>query len=148
MARIGSAVSNASAGATYKMLPNLTGYVGYAEANRAPTAGEIACSDPARPCSVDNFLTSDPATLKQVVARTYEAGLRGRFTTGATETVRGIDWNLGLFRTDLDNDILNVPSAIISSGFFQNVGSTRRQGIESGIGYKGDQWKVSAPITA
>lgn len=135
---------NPAAGATYKILPNLTGYVGYAEANRAPTAGEIACSDPARPCTLDNFLTSDPATLKQVVAHTYEAGLRGRFRTGAGETAGRIEWNLGLFRTDLDDDILSVPSTIISSGFFQNVGSTRRQGIEAGIGYRDDKWNVSA----
>ena len=135
---------NPSAGATYKILPNLTGYLGYAEANRAPTAGEIACSDPARPCSLDNFLTSDPANLKQVAAQTYEAGLRGRLATRAGERAGKIDWNLNLFRTDLSNDILNVPSAIISSGFFQNVGSTRRQGIEAGIGYSDDKWRVSA----
>src|SRR5438093_8408634 len=117
MARIGSAVSNASAGATYKMLPNLTGYVGYAEANRAPTAGEIACSDPTRPCSLDNFLTSDPPGLQQVVARNYEAGLRGRFKLDPGR----IEWNLGLFRTDLDKDIFTVPSAIVSTGFFRNL---------------------------
>ncbi|HEV2188650.1 MAG TPA: TonB-dependent receptor, partial [Stellaceae bacterium] len=127
---------NPSAGATYKILPGLTGYFGYAEANRAPTAGEIGCSDPTRPCSLDNFLTADPPGLKQVVAHTYEAGLRGRFRTSTAETAGRIDWNLGLFRTDLDDDILSVPSTIISSGFFQNVGNTRRQGIEAGIGYR------------
>ena len=134
---------NPSAGATYKILPSLTGYFGYAESNRAPTAGEIACSDPTRPCSLDNFLTSDPPGLQQVVARTYETGLRGRFRTGAGGAGR-IDWNLGLFRTDLSNDILSVPSTIISTGFFRNVGSTRRQGIEAGIGYRDDEWNVSA----
>ncbi|HTO84268.1 MAG TPA: TonB-dependent receptor, partial [Methylomirabilota bacterium] len=123
---------NPAGGFTYKILPNLTGYVGYAEANRAPTAGEIACSDPARPCSLDNFLTSDPPGLKQVVARTYEVGLRGRLNAGADGR---IDWNAGLFRTDLSDDILNVPSSIINSGFFQNVGDTRRQGLEAGVGY-------------
>jgi iron complex outermembrane recepter protein len=135
---------NPAVGATYKILPNMTGYVGYAEANRAPTAGEIACSDPARPCSLDNFLTSDPANLKQVVAQTYEAGLRGRLAAGRDETAGKIDWNIGIFRTDLSNDILNVPSAIISSGFFENIGNTRRQGIEAGIGYKDGTWQVSA----
>jgi iron complex outermembrane receptor protein len=152
MDKIGTALSgesrfsrfNPAAGVTYKITPNLTGYVGYAEANRAPTAGEIACSDPARPCSLDNFLTSDPPGLKQVVAHTYEAGLRGRFNTGTSDTAGRVEWNLGVFRTDLDDDILSVPSTIISTGFFQNVGSTRRQGIEAGIGYRDDKWNVSA----
>lgn len=152
MDKIGTALSgesrfsrfNPAAGATYKITPDLTGYFGYAEANRAPTAGEIACSDPARPCTLDNFLTSDPPGLKQVVARTYEAGLRGRFNAPSTNPPGRVEWNLGLFRTDLQDDILNVPSAIVTSGFFQNVGSTRRQGIESGIAYRDDKWNVSA----
>jgi iron complex outermembrane receptor protein len=135
---------NPAAGATFKITPEVTGYFGYAEANRAPTAGEIACSDPARPCSLDNFLTADPPGLRQVVAHNYEAGLRGRFDLGTEEPAGRIDWNFGLFRTDLGDDILNVPSAIISSGFFQNVGSTRRQGIEAGIAYKDHEWRLSA----
>jgi iron complex outermembrane receptor protein len=135
---------NPAIGATYKITSSLTGYFGYAEANRAPTAGEIACSDPARPCTLDNFLTADPPRLKQVVARTYEVGLRGHFKTSITEPNGRVEWNLGLFRTDLQDDILSVPSAIISSGFFENVGSTRRQGVEAGIGYRDDRWTVSA----
>lgn len=135
---------NPAAGATYKIAPELTGYFGYAEANRAPTAGEIACSDPRRPCSLDLFLTADPPGLRQVVARTYEAGLRGRFGGTGEQPAGRIDWNLGVFRTDLDDDILTVPSAIISTGFFKNIGSTRRQGIEAGIAYKDEKWRLSA----
>lgn len=135
---------NPAAGLAYKITSTVTGYAGYAEANRTPTAGEIACSNPARPCSLDNFLTSDPTGLKQVVARTYEAGLRGRFQTGTDEAPGRIEWNLGVFRTDLSDDILNVPTAIISTGFFENVGNTRRQGIEAGLGYRDDKWTVGA----
>jgi iron complex outermembrane receptor protein len=134
---------NPAIGATYKLTPNLTGYFGYAEANRAPTAGELSCSDPARPCSLDNFFSADPPGLKQVVAHAYEAGLRGRFRTGSEEGAGRIDWNVSLFRADLDNDILNVPSALITSGFFQNIGSTRRQGIEAGISYRDQMWQAS-----
>ncbi len=134
---------NPSLGASYKILPGFSAYAGYAEANRSPTAGEIACSNPARPCSLDNFLTSDPPGLNQVVAHTYEAGLRGRMKAGTGEDAGRIEWNLGFFRTDLEDDILNVPSAIISSGFFRNVGRTRRQGIEAGIGYSDERWQVA-----
>ena len=37
---------NPDVGATYKLLPGLTLYGGYSEANRAPTAAELACADP------------------------------------------------------------------------------------------------------
>jgi iron complex outermembrane receptor protein len=128
---------NPSAGATYKISPDLTGYFGYAEANRAPTAGEIGCSDPARPCSLEFFLTSDPPGLQQVVARSYESGLRGRLPLDPGR----IEWNLGLFRTDVANDILTVPSTLVSTGFFKNIGSTRRQGIEAGVSYRSARWQ-------
>jgi iron complex outermembrane receptor protein len=135
---------NPSAGATYKMTPAMTAYVGYAEANRVPTAGEIACSDPARPCSLDNFLTADPPGLKQVVAHTIESGLRGSFVLADSEPAGKVDWNLGLFRTEVGDDILNVPSANINSGYFTNIGRTRRQGIEASIAYRDQNWRVSA----
>ena len=134
---------NPSAGATYKISPGVSAYFGYAQASRAPTAGEIACSNPSRPCSLDNFLTSDPPGLKQVIAHTYEGGVRGKLAIQLLGTPGKIDWNIGLFRTDLDDDILNVPSANISTGFFRNVGSTRRQGIEAGVGYTDRSLQVS-----
>src|SRR5262249_33653576 len=71
---------NPVVGATFKVLPNTTVYAGYSEANRAPTPLELGCSDPAHPCLIDNFLISDPP-LKQVISRTYEAGLRGTLGT-------------------------------------------------------------------
>jgi iron complex outermembrane receptor protein len=135
---------NPSAGATYKITPEVTGYFGYSEANRTPTSGEIACSDPMRPCSLDNFLSADPPGLKQVVAYAYEAGIRGRFNVGTSEPAGKIEWNFGLFRNDLNDDILNVPAANISTGFFRNIGSTRRQGIEANIGYRDEDWRLSA----
>jgi iron complex outermembrane receptor protein len=135
---------NPAAGATYKITPNLTGYVGYAEANRTPTAGEIGCSDPTRPCSLDAFLSADPPGLQQVVARNFEAGLRGKFDVNLIDPNGKAEWQLGLFRNNLSNDILAVPSAIISTGYFTNIGDTRRQGIEAGIAYRDAKWRIGA----
>src|ERR1700730_5196632 len=81
-------------------MPTVTVYGGYSEANRAPTPLELDCADKNRPCLLENSLVSDPP-LKQVVAHTYEAGLRGAqaiFDTGA------VDWKAGFFRTDSTND--------------------------------------------
>ncbi len=75
-----------------------------------------------------------------MVSHTYETGLRGNFTL--PETLPGkFRWNLGLFRTDLNNDIYGVATSI-STGFFENIGSTRRQGIEAGLTYKDEKWSV------
>ncbi len=52
---------NPGAGFTYKIADRLTAYAGFSEANRAPTAGELSCADPAAPCLLDAFLVADPA---------------------------------------------------------------------------------------
>lgn len=127
---------NPMAGATYQLLPGLTVYGGYSEANRAPVAAELACADPLHPCLITSFLTADPA-LKQVVSRTEEAGLRGEIT--ALGNNQRIDWSLGFFHTINSDDIINVASPIAGRSSFQNAGQTQRQGIEASIDYRSDR---------
>ncbi len=70
---------NPGVGLTYKLLPGVSLYAGYAVSNRAPTPAELTCSNPSAPCSLANFFTGDP-DLKQPVAHSIELGVRGRFT--------------------------------------------------------------------
>jgi iron complex outermembrane receptor protein len=131
---------NPVAGFTYKVLPNVTVYGGYSEANRAPTPLELSCSDAQRPCLIDTFLVSDPP-LKQVVAHTYEAGVRGK------TDFRGngqLAWSLGAFHTRSDDDIINVASPLPGHGFFQNAGTTLRRGIEANVNYQQQRWNAYA----
>ncbi|NPT42407.1 TonB-dependent receptor [Paraburkholderia sp. 1N] len=115
---------NPALGVTYNPVPWLTAYANYSEGMRTPTAIELACADPAAPCSLPNDFIADPA-LKPVVSRTFEAGARGTLSSA-------IHWSAALFRTDLQDDIEFVSSngASTSTGYFQNVGTTRRQGFE------------------
>ena len=128
---------NPTAGATFKILPNLSLFANYAEANRAPTPLELGCADPNRPCMIDNFLVSDPP-LKQVVSRTVEFGARGSFKL--PDLLPGaFDWSAGVYRTVSTDDILNVPSAITGRGYFVNAGHTLRQGVETSLSYKDER---------
>ena len=128
---------NPLAGATYRLSPQLSAYAGYSEANRAPTPLELGCADPNAPCLISNFLTSDPP-LKQVVSRSWEAGLRGQ-----GEALGGkYSWSAGLFRATNDDDIVAAPSAIAGRGYFTNAGQTRRQGVELDVGYRRDDWSL------
>jgi outer membrane receptor protein involved in Fe transport len=130
-------------GGTYRITPGLTAYAGYSEANRAPTPLELGCADPAHPCIIASFLVSDPP-LKQVVSHTWEAGLRG-----AQELQFGtLGWKLGGFRADNTDDILAIPSPVLQGfGYFQNVGSTRRQGIEAEATLKSNKMQCYAGYT-
>lgn len=122
---------NPAAGAAYKLAPWLTAYAGYSEANRAPTPAELSCAGPNEACSLANFFVGDP-NLKQVIAHTVEAGVRGSF-----DALGGrLNYNLGFFHTDLNDDIVYVNSATPGRAFFANVGQTRRQGIDTGLQFK------------
>jgi outer membrane receptor protein involved in Fe transport len=129
-------------GGTYKITSGLTAYAGYSEANRAPTPLELGCADPARPCIIASFLVSDPP-LKQVVSHTVEAGFRG---TGNL-SIGTLNWKLGAFRADNTDDILSIPSQVQGFGFFQNVGSTRRQGFEAEVSLKSNKIEMNASYT-
>jgi iron complex outermembrane receptor protein len=126
-----------SAGATYKIIPALTVYGSYSINNRAPTASELECANPAAPCLLPTNLASDPP-LKQVVAKTIEVGARGNL---ADASLGKFGWDLSIYRTNSENDIYGI-STSIASGFFQNVGSTRREGGDLHLTYQAE--KVSA----
>ncbi|MCX8049799.1 MAG: TonB-dependent receptor [Methylohalobius sp.] len=126
---------NPAAGVAYQLLPALGVYGRYSVSSRAPTPVELTCADPEAPCRLPNAFLADPP-LKQVVARSWEAGLRG--------TLEGIrlssflstrfQWHTGFFLTKNHDDILFISAGdLISEGFFSNVGKTRRQGLEASL---------------
>lgn len=110
----------------YRVAPGLALRAGYAETNRAPTPAELSCADPDAPCSLTNFFVADPP-LRQVVARNWEAGASGSAKLGGVD----LDWLLSGYRATNRNDIQYIASSIRGRAYFQNVGSTRRQGIEA-----------------
>lgn len=136
---------NPMAGLTYKLVPGISFYGGYSEANRAPTPAEIACSDPDNPCIIESFLTADPP-LNQVVSRTVEFGLRGEHRMGWQGD--RINWGLGFFRTLNSDDILSVADETSNGrGYFLNAGDTLRQGIEASVEYHSQRLYAYASYT-
>ena len=133
---------NPALGATYKMFPTATLYGGLSQNTRTPTASEIECSNPLTPCLLPTNLAGDPPNLHQVISHTAELGLRGKIPAAAGPPGE-ISWNLGVFRTLLKDDIYGVATSV-SQGFFQNVGDTRRQGVEAGINYRAESWSAYA----
>jgi outer membrane receptor protein involved in Fe transport len=128
---------NPALGLTHALDRTTTVFANVSQGNRVPTALELGCADPDRPCVLPTGLQADPF-LKQVVARTYEVGAR----------LQPAGWPLltgALFRTDTRDDIVFLRSGISQAGFFANVDSTRRQGVElSAQGRTGAlEWQAS-----
>jgi outer membrane receptor protein involved in Fe transport len=128
---------NPALGVTKVFREAFTFYASFSEASRAPSPVELTCADADDPCRLPNAFVADPP-LEQVVAQTLEAGVRGRFGTGR--------WHAGAFRTTNEDDILFISAgALTNEGFFDNVGQTRRDGIEINLsGDIGDRidWSV------
>ena len=117
---------NPAVGAVFEADENTSFFARYSESNRAPTAAELSCADPAEPCRVPNAFVADPP-LEQAVARSFDVGVRGRWRTAFG---RG-EWSIAAYRTRIDDDILFVASPeLIGTGYFQNAGATARSGLD------------------
>jgi len=121
---------NPSVGLAYSVNNDLGVYGSYSESSRAPTPSELTCSNKLHPCALPNSFLSDPP-LEQVVSKTWEAGLRGQLNS--------ISWTAGVFHTVNKDDIIFIPveeggpAGNLNDGFFDNVGETKRQGVELGL---------------
>jgi outer membrane receptor protein involved in Fe transport len=130
---------NPALGVTYAPGAGWTAFVGYNEGTRTPSTIELACANPERPCRLPNAMAGDPP-LRQVVTRTLEAGLRGRVAPS-------MGWSATVFRANSDDDIQFIAAPQTGFGYFQNVGRTRRQGLELGLDAKVDRVTLDASLT-
>jgi len=146
---------NPSLGATWQPTETLNFYGNWNRGARTPSVIELGCAfddtpvydtDPTtgalifvgprslaerRFCSLPSTLSGDPY-LKQVRSETIEFGGRGYLTPT-------IQWNATAYQTDLTDDIYFV-SFTADRSFFQNIGDTRRRGIELGLQGRADKW--------
>ena len=112
---------NPALGLNFNPGEHLTTYASFNQGMRAPTAMELTCADPQAPCKLPNAFVADPS-LRPVVARTLELGARGKDGP--------MSWSAAVFDSELSDDIQFIGSGVSNAGYFQNVGRTRRQGLE------------------
>ncbi|WP_424894619.1 TonB-dependent receptor [Tepidimonas sp. HKU79] len=127
---------NPAIGITHAFTPAAIGFASLSQGTRMPTALELGCADPAQPCTLPTGLQADPY-LKQVVTRTLELGLRLR-------PAGGVQLTGALFRSVNSDDIAFMRAGVSQAGFFDNIGKTRRQGLELGAHVQRGAWDVRA----
>jgi len=131
-----------TAGVNYSLSDEYTIYVAYKEGFRAPAFLELTCADSGAPCvGLQAGVAPDPtfSTLRPVKARSYESGVRAKPRSW-------LDASAAIFRTDLIDDIYSVSPAP-TAAYFQNVGKTRRQGIELSVSTATAGWGVFVNYT-
>ena len=100
-------------------------YASVSRGFRTPALVEIACSDSTAACPLPFALGADPA-LRPVVATTYELGWHTRRPAG------GLSAGADVYRTNVRDDIFFV-APTSTAGYFQNIGATRRAGLEASL---------------
>jgi outer membrane receptor protein involved in Fe transport len=117
---------NPRAGITLNVSKALAFYASYSEGFRAPAFLELTCAGPGAVCpGLQAGVAPDPP-LSAVTARNYEVGMTAR-------PLRWLDVEASVFRTDVSDDIFAVAPTGTTGVFFQNIGRTRREGLEVGL---------------
>jgi outer membrane receptor protein involved in Fe transport len=101
-------------------------FASYGEGFRAPAFLELTCAGPGAVCRGLQIGVAPDPPLNPVVARTYEVGTYARPTPW-------LDLDLSFYRTAVRNEIFSVSPTGTVGVFFQNVGATRREGVEIGL---------------
>jgi TonB-dependent siderophore receptor len=121
--------ANPRVGLNYNLSDSHGIYFAYSEGFRTPAFLELTCADPESPCvGIQAGVAPDTGflELRPVKARNYEVGIRTRLASW-------LEGSVALYRTDVRDDIFSVSPAETTALFFQNVGNTRREGVEFGL---------------
>lgn len=112
-------------GVSLELSPGASVYGSVGQSFRAPAVLELACADETAACPLPFALGDDPP-LDPVVSTTLEIG---------GQVVRGpAILNASVFRTNVRDDISFIQSeTAVFEGFFDNIGTTRREGIELAV---------------
>jgi len=112
-------------GVSFQLSDDASIYGSVGQSFRAPAVLELACADETAACPLPFALGDDPP-LDPVVGTTFEVG--GQVIRGAAIL------NASVYRTNVRDDISFIQSeTAVFEGFFDNIGSTRREGIELGL---------------
>jgi outer membrane receptor protein involved in Fe transport len=128
---------NPALGVNWNPRPALTWFASLTQGMRVPAPAELTCADATAPCSLPNQFLADPA-LKPVIARTVETGVRLRPTPQ-------LRMSAAVYRSVLTDDIQFVTSgAATNVGFFQNTGSTVREGLDLTVSAREEKFALTA----
>ena len=110
-------------GVNLNLTDRLGFYASYAEGFRAPAFLELTCAGPGAVCPGLQVGVAPDPPLNPVKTATYEVGARAR-------PLPWLDADVSGYWTNVRDDIFSVSPSGTTGVFFQNIGRTRRQGVE------------------
>lgn len=120
-------------GVNYNLTRDHGLYLSWSQGFRAPALLELTCSGPAAICPGLQAGTAPDPPLKAVRALNYEIGIR-------TRPLPWLAGQISAYRTEVLDDIFSVSPTGTTGVYFQNVGKTRREGVEASLRGKPAAW--------
>jgi outer membrane receptor protein involved in Fe transport len=120
-------------GLNYNLSRDLGFYFSWSEGFRAPALLELTCAGPAAICPGLQAGTAPDPPLNAVRAVNYELGIRSR-------PLPWLAGQISAYRTDVLDDIFTVSPTGTTGVYFQNIGKTRREGVEASLRAKPTAW--------
>jgi outer membrane receptor protein involved in Fe transport len=120
-------------GLNYNLSPDHGVYFSFSQGFRAPALLELTCAGPAAICPGLQAGTAPDPVLNPVRATNYEIGLRSR-------PLPWLSGQVSAYLTNVFDDIFSVSPAGTAGVYFQNIGRTRRQGVEASLRGKPVGW--------
>ena len=108
-------------------------YLSWSQGFRPPALLELTCAGPAAICPGLQAGTAPDPPLKPVRAINYEIGIR-------TRPLPWVAGQISAYRTDVLDDIFTVSPTGTTGVYFQNIGRTRREGVEASLRAKPAAW--------
>ena len=121
---------NPRAGVNFNLSPRARVFASYSEGFRAPAFLELTCAGPGAVCPGLQVGVAPDPPLHAVAAQSWELG-------GQARPLTWLEVDLSGFRTDVRDDIFSVAPTGTTGVFFQNIGATRREGVELGLRGRG-----------
>jgi iron complex outermembrane recepter protein len=121
---------NPRAGVNFNLSDRVRVFASYSEGFRAPAFLELTCAGPGAVCPGLQVGVAPDPPLHAVTAQSWELG-------GQARPLAWLEVDVSGFRTDVHDDIFSVAPTGTTGVFFQNIGATRREGIELGLRGRG-----------
>lgn len=115
---------NPRAGINVNLSEQVGVFASYGEGFRAPAFLELTCAGPGAVCPGLQVGVAPDPPLQAVKSRTFEVGAYAR-------PAAWLDLSVSAYRSDVEDDIFAVAPTGTTGVFFQNIGGTRRQGVEA-----------------
>ncbi len=127
-------------GATWAFTEQLSGFVSYSNAFRAPSESQVFRGSRESSAARAQAQAESLLKLKPVIVDSFETGLRGH--------AGGLNYELSLYHMTKKDDIVSFQDPLTNQRTAVNAGETLHRGVEAGLGLAlARDWRLDASLS-